>query len=257
MYRIFVSLCLTALAALTSVYAGEPNQDEVQFERREFTISRVRGDVLIDGIKAGKDLVSNQVQEVLLIEAFDGLKFNDDKEFRDWTRHLRGVRTYVFDDVIKHAADGSITRTPLVLLPPEIRATTEPLWQAWIDERARAEQNAKTAYDQQQAENYRLDQLQQSAQAQTEELIAQTRLLAVASGATDLWEIRLTNRNSQSWGQASQASLFSAYANSNPCGDSGCITIQVTARDSQSAVDSALDQYKGYQLVSARKLAGQ
>lgn len=256
MNRLFVSLSLTVMVALASVHAEEPSLNEVRFERREFTVSRVRGDVLIDGVKADRELVLHQAQQVLLIETFDGLKFNDDKEFRDWARHLRGSRTYVFDDVITHEADGSVVRTPLVLLPPDTRATTEPLWQAWIDERAHAEQVARTAYDQQQAENSRLNQLQQSVQAQTEELVAQTRLLAIASGATDLWEVRLSNRNSSQWGSVVPVSLSSAYAYSGSCLDGGCVTVQVTARDSNAAITTALKQHTGHHLISARKLAG-
>ena len=256
MNRLFVSLSLTAMVALASIHAEEPSFDELRFERREFTVSRVRGDVLIDGVKADKELVSNQAQQVLLIETFDGLKFHDDKEFRDWARHLRGSRTYIFDDVITHAADGSIVRTPLVLLPPATRATTEPLWQAWIDERSHAEQAARTAYDQQQAEHSRLAQLQQLAQTQTEEIIAQTRLLAIASGVTDLWEVRLSNRNSSQWGSVIPVSLSSVYPYSGSCSDGGCITVQVTARDSNAAISTALKQHTGYHLISARKLAG-
>lgn len=93
--RLIITVFLTSIPIADLVRAN----DEIDFERKTFTVARYRGQIFIDGLKVEHPL-SQFPQFVALIEKFDHQKFDNDREFHHWAHKLQGVRTYKFDEVI-------------------------------------------------------------------------------------------------------------------------------------------------------------
>lgn len=126
------------------------NGGVVGFERQQFTVERVRGKILIDGIESAEDIVERGTREIRLIEVFDGLDFSDTRAFKAWGKTLRGTRTFTYDNVFLKQRGGEIAVMPLVLLPPRQRLIANVDWNIWIgQQQARVVEKRRQAEEQQ------------------------------------------------------------------------------------------------------------
>ena len=230
MRRIIFGLLILFAQSLANAQTVETRSADVRFERHQFAVARHRGHVYLDG-RVTKRPIGEQPELVSLIETFDQVKFNSDRDFFDRGSKLRSTRTYTYDDVLFSDDQGKLTKTPLVLLPGDERSRVEPAWQAWLAQREAEQQEYKQqriAYETEQA----FFKKQQEALARLVEANeAAARSLAVASGETSLWEVEVVK------GHVS-------------------INYQAYGRSSDEAARQVLGNNPGFQLGSIRRIAG-
>jgi uncharacterized protein YraI len=260
-------------------------ESEVSFERNQFTVTRQKGEILIDGIIAPPHVLEKKGKEIRLIETFDGLKFSTDRQFFQWARKLQGTRTYTYDEVIRSTGDGAAVSQPLVFFDADERSKLDPKWHAWLAERESKIEAANRARLAQEQETMRYQQILQIQQLQTNALIAQATAaekssenLAVISGATSLWEVELVpaGNSSTCYGcsqgfngmwygiQSSGLGFLASGANLNATFggsfNNGTVSksmfIRAYGRTSQAASDYAVYTHPGYRAGSIRRLGG-
>ena len=273
-FNFIVSLLLVPIA---SVSAGGPAAPEIldspeiivapgvspsklRFERKQFTLSRQRGDIRFDGTLVDSQAVANGDQRIRLIETFDHVKFKNDSDFRRWTRRLRSTRTYTYDDVIQMTENGSTTRQPLVLLPSAERPAAERQWGTWL---AMKSDDAMKATDASEAEQSGVARGNRELASALKQLLSVSPAIAgrshlraaaerVIGNSLDLWDVRLVPTTNRTFGAANVAFNRGVYFSSPNYVDG--ISVRVIAEDSQFAIYQALRQNPGYRLSSARKL---
>jgi hypothetical protein len=258
---------------------------KVTFERKQFTVSRYKGEILFDGIVAPRHVLENRSKEIKLIETFEGLKFPTDRRFLQWARKLQGTRTYTYDEVTHLVEDGSNITQPLVFFDADQRSKLDVKWHAWLTERQIEIENANRARLAQDQETMRYQQLLQIQELQTKALIAQATAaeksaenLVVISGATSIWEVELVPWgnsgtcygcssdvggmwfDTQSTGLGFFASGNSVNANFgssfNYGSSSNSLFVTSYGRTSQAASDQAVYTHPGYRVSSIRRLGG-
>lgn len=240
---LFIASSASALAQDAPVVETVP-ESRVTFERQQFTVSRWHGRVTIDGHRSYRPLLEHETH-LQLISYFDGVAFNSDRDFRRWAEKLIGTRTYTYDIVVEEQPDGTQTRQPLVLLDADKRAHLEAPWQQWLADQAMSEETPSFTYTP--SSTSTTAALQSIADAGW----SAANSLAVASGATKLWEVQLIKSNN--------AGVFAGVGgvgldSSSAASDSEYVTAY--GRDSRAAAASAVAQYPGYSIGTVRRLAG-
>lgn len=224
--------------------------DVVDFQRHQFTVGRARGKVRLDGVEITRDYVERNAKEVRLIETFDALQFDSTREFRAWVKMLRGTRTYTYDNVHFRRQDGSIEVTPLVLLPQETRKQVDPMWRDWLDDQRDIEHSKLVAAKALQAEREHYRRLEQTVKKQATALEQLSQVQDIDEHA-DLWVVHLASQGRPGIGVANGGfQVATGVVVSQP--DRG-IRVEVYARNSRDAIESALAKHPGYRLTGARK----
>lgn len=199
------------------------------FGRKDATIARVRGKVVVNGQAFAKTDPLQQRVILKVMSRLEGRPFNDEDQLTTWAKGLGGeAKVYPLEGVLMELESGDELAVPFFLFGSEERKILEPGWQAWVaaekDERA---QQRESLMMQQEAIAYQRDQTQRQ---QIE--VLKLNLLAAATGATSIWEVGLTP---------------------GPGVYGRPTSVMVTARDSLTATQQAMQNYPGYRLIGVRK----
>lgn len=259
-----VSLLLSYVAANAQLHAGaslpadtlvdlpSPGASEVvNFYRHQFTVRRQRGKVLIDGVVIPKDFVERGSKEVRLIETFDDLSFDSTHEFRSWVKMLRGTRTYTYDNVHLRNERGSIDVIPLVLLDEQRRRKVNPVWQEWLSDQRAIQLSKHVASQARKAELDRYQELQRTVREQASALEQLSQAQHPIDDHDNLWVVHLSSQESPA--QGVRLSGFQVSAGVTVSQPNLGVRVEVYARDSREAIQSALAQHPGHHLLGARK----
>lgn len=208
----------------------------VDFVRKDVSIQRRRGNIYVN------DRLYSNLPEIYrkivpkVIEKYENVKLPETKDLEKWILTLRGAaRTYKCEGVVLEFESGDEYAIPFFLFSEEDLKALKPSWDQWVAAKEDSEQKRQNSlYLQSQAAAYQ--QNMQNQLARQEQLaVAQLQMLAVASGAVDLWQVYLTPGRG-----------VMGYP----------INVVVTARDSHQASVEALRQNPGYVVGPIRKLAG-
>lgn len=272
MKTVFLALAVIVSSPLVHADEAEGTKDaseqnlDVQFERKQFVVYRKRGAVYIDAKKVGKHPTVDNRMHVDLIEYFDEKSFGRDRDFFDWTRKLRGGRSYVYD-VVKFQDNEEDTEQPLVLIEPELRKKLEPLWQAWVNEQVAKAEKLKRDMEKSQAEARQKMAEKEAADAVAKKVEKAALALAVFSGETSIWEVELQtagagclfSSGTQTTGTSFTASGSGGFSVGAGAIDfvycnSGNLFVKVYAANSDAAMQNALAKNPGYTVAGIRRL---
>lgn len=225
------------------------------FERRTFTVKRVRGKILINGIAAARDIVEKALPVIPLIEHFDHVSFADSREFRQWARSLHGTRTYTYDNVFIRRSNGTTETTPLVLLQNEEREVANVQWEQWLARQQAIADNKKRESDARRAHQARYHALQLLVNQQAETAKRLAAIESNSSSLNDSWLVYLVpdhgsiSGTSLSVGGAAVQFSNSVFLSQPQPG----FTVRVNGSDSRIAANRALAQYPGYIIGGAAR----
>lgn len=227
------------------------------FQRQQFTVERVRGKILINGIEAASDIVEQSLPAILLIEEFDNIVFADSRAFRHWARSLHGTRTYTYDNVFIRNSGGTTATTPLVLLQNEQREAANIQWERWLVEKRAIAAAEQREFEARRSEQVRYDAFQVLVTQQAASAARLAGIESFNSRRTDSWLVYLvpekpigvdsgpTLRVGGGGLQLSNAAFISQLR--------GGFTVRVNGDNSRIATNNALAQYPGYTIGGAAR----
>lgn len=206
----------------------------VDFVKRDVTVQRRRGKIYVnDKLYANLPEVYRRIL-LRVVEHFEGTKIEDAKGLDQWVRTLKGQpKTFTCEGVILELNNGDEYGVPFFLFSDRDLAVLKPNWDQWIASKDATAQQEHSLYLQSQAEMYQREQAEQSA-VQTQVAIAQLQMMAVATGAVDLWEV---------------------YLQPGPGTVGYPIAVVVPAPNSGAASAAALERNPGYVAGPVRKVS--
>ncbi len=204
----------------------------------DYVIQRAQSKVVVNGKK------ENELPELFLrvlpaiVNHFERTDLADLRALNNWlTKEGKGEHKYHVEGVHMQLASGVNVKIPIFLFGSVEQEFLKPGLERWV-----AMQSEKMEYEQK-AELERREAMMMAASArayqanqaaQTQAQIMQLELLAVATGATELWEV----------------ALLPTMAYGRP------FTVIVPARNSLAAEQQALQRYPGTRVGATRKFAG-
>lgn len=206
----------------------------VDFVKRDVTLQRRRGKIYVnDKLYANLPEVYRRIV-LRVVEHFEGTKVEDAKALDQWVRTLKGQpKTFNCEGVILELNNGDEYGVPFFLFSDRDLAILKPNWEQWLAAKDAAAQQEHSLYLQSQAETYQREQAEQAA-AQTQIAIAQLQMLAVATGAVNLWEV---------------------YLQPGPGTVGYPIAVVVPAPNSAAAAAAALERNPGYVAGPVRRVS--
>lgn len=199
------------------------------FGRKDLIVQRRLSRVYI-----GDTLFSNidplhQKLILKIISYLEKQEFKDERQLQQWARGLGGnPKSYTLEGVLMELESGDQIAVPFFLFDPKELEVLEPGWELWL-ERNESEQ-AREQEDflmRAQAMAYQRDR-----QASQQIEMVKLGLLAAASGVVDIWEVGLTP-GPNTYGRP--------------------MSVMVPAQNSQQAVEMAMSQYPGSQVIGVRR----
>lgn len=207
----------------------------VDFGRKQVTIQSRRSKIYVND-KAFANLPEIYQQIIpRIVENFEGVAFETSKDFERWVRSLNGKpRTYQCEGVLMEMENGDEYGIPFFLFSDQDLKVLQPGWEQWLAaEEDQERQRRHALYLQSLASNYQQN-LAKQIELQNQIGIAQLQMLAVASGAVDLWEV---------------------YLQPGARGMGYPIAVVVAASNSQLAAQEALSRNPGYVVGPIRRLS--
>jgi hypothetical protein len=256
MRKVILSLVLIFAPSLAIAQTDATEPSAVRFERHQFTITRKRSLIYIDG-QVAKHPLQEQPLLVSLIETFDELDLPTDRDFFNWARRLQGTRTYTYDNAILKDAQGREIATPLVLLPKEEQQRLNQAWTDWLAKR----EAERVVYQQPKASPVPANPYLQAQQDALQQLVAfsasTANSAAVLSGETSLWEVELLDSvtSAHSIGFYTPGVNFGFGSAFHPTTQNHRY-LRVYARTSLDASSQAAALNPGHQISSIRRISG-
>lgn len=208
------------------------------YYEQDFVIERAQSRLVVNG-KKETELPELLVKVIpAIVENFEHAGITDSVSLNKWlTKQGKTQHKYHVDGVRLLLDSGIELNVPIFLFGPQEREFLMPGLERW-----RAIQNEKLEQvKKEELERQEKMMMQASARAyqqnqaiQTRAQVMQLELLAVTSGATELWEVE----------------LMPAARYGYP------FTVVVPARNSQVAEQTALQRYPGNRITGTRKFAG-
>lgn len=207
----------------------------VDFVRKDVTVQRRR-----DKIYVNDRLFSNLpavYQKIFpkVVEEFEKVSVPTEKDLEKWVLTLRGKpKTFHCEGVILEFENGDEYAIPFFLFAERDLKAIRPSWEQWSSAKADEDQKREhSLYLQSQASNFQQN-VQNQLAAQQQLAVAQLQMLAVNSGAVDLWEVYM-------------------YPGEGVYGYP--INVVVTARDSSQASAQAVARNPNYVVGPIKKLS--
>lgn len=207
----------------------------VDFTRREVTLQRRRGKILVnDRPLDSLDPVYQKIAPLIVGEQV-GNQVKDEKSLRAWLTHLKGQpQTFTVDGVIVELASGDEYALPFFLFSDADLSVLQPGWESWLVANTADEAAYDSRAELSLALRTRANQRQQVEAAQLQVAKLQLGMSAVATGVTSLWEVTLYPgpgvRGTAQW-------------------------VVVPGRDSRVAQANAVAQYPGYTVGPVRRVS--
>ena len=255
MRKIILSLVLLLVPSLAVAQTEENGPSAVRFERHQFTVTRKRSVIYLDG-RVAKHPLQEQPLLVSLIETFDEIDLQTDRDFFTWARRLQGTQTYTYDNVIITDAEGRAITTPLVLLPKEEQQRLNSAWTTWLAKR----EAEREVYQQQKPSPEPANSYLQSQQDALQQLVANSartaNSAAVISGETSLRELELLDSvtSAHSLGYFTAGANFGFGSAYHPTAQNHRY-LRVYARTSAEAFNQASALNPGYQFSTIRRIS--
>jgi hypothetical protein len=207
----------------------------VDFVRKDITVQRRRSKIYVN-----ERLFSN-LPEIYrkifpkVVEEYEKIKLSEEKDLEKWVMTLKGApKTFHCEGVIMEFENGDEYAVPFFLFAERDLQAIRPSWEQWSATKADAEEKREhSLYLQSQAVQYQQN-VQNQLAAQQQMAVAQLQMLAVSTGATDLWEVYM-------------------YPGQGVMGYP--INVVVTARDSSQASNQAIARNPGYVVGPVKKLS--
>ena len=162
----------------------------VDFVRKDVVIQRRRNNVYVnDRLFSNLPEVYQQIVPKV-VEEFEKVKLPNEKDLENWILTLRGsAKTYQCEGVILEFENGDEYAVPFFLFAESDLKALRPGWEQWSAAKsAEAEKEEHSLYLQTQASNFQQN-IQNQLAVQQQLAIAQIQMLAVSTGAVDLWEV--------------------------------------------------------------------
>lgn len=162
----------------------------VDFVRKDVTVQRRRDKIYVN------DRLLTNLPEVYqkifpkVVEEFEKVSLPTEKDLEKWVLTLRGKpKTFQCEGVILEFENGDEYAVPFFLFAERDLNAIRPSWEQWSSTKADEEQKRENSlYLQSQASNFQQN-VQNQLAAQQQMAVAQLQMLAVNSGAVDLWEV--------------------------------------------------------------------
>ncbi len=170
-----------------------------------------------------------------VVEEFEKIKIPEEKDLEKWVLTLRGnSKTFQCEGVILEFENGDEYAIPFFLFSERDLKAIRPSWEQWSAAKSDEEQKREhSLYLQSQASNYQ-QSVQNQLAMQQQLAVAQLQMLAVSTGAIDLWEVYM-------------------YPGQGVMGYP--INVVVSARDSSQASYQAAARNPGYVVGPVKKLS--
>lgn len=226
-----ISESLSELQTWTSEDGLKIRGRVLAFGRKDLSVYRQRGKVIVNGTPFAKiDPLQQQVVLKALSE-LEGQTLSNEAQLTAWAKGLGGeAKVTPLEGVLMELESGDRIAVPFFLFDSKDRKALQPGWRAWLDaEKDEQMQQRESLMMQSEAMQYQRNQ----QQYQQVELL-KLNMLAVATGITSIWEV----------GLQANAGVYSRPT-----------SVVVSARDSQTASQMAMQQYPGFQLAYVRRVS--
>ncbi len=207
----------------------------VDFVRKDVTVQRRRDKIYVnDRLFANLPEVYQKIFPKV-VEEFEKVTLPTEKDLEKWVLTLRGKpKTFHCEGVILEFENGDEYAIPFFLFAERDLKAIRPSWEQWSSAKADEDQKREhSLYLQSQASNFQQN-VQNQLAAQQQLAIAQLQMLAVNSGAVDLWEVYM-------------------YPGEGVYGYP--LNVVVTARDSSQASAQAIARNPNYVVGPIKKLS--
>ncbi len=204
----------------------------------DYIVERSMSRPMVNG-KKEKDLPEMFVKVLpAIVNHFEKANITDNESLNAWlAKQGKAQHKYHVDGVLLTLASGVEVKVPIFLFGSKEQEFLSPgldRWRAIQDEKLESEKKAELERRERMMMEASARAYQANQAIQTKAQLIQLELLAVASGATDLWEVELI-----------------------PTARSGYpFTVVVPARNSGAAQQAALQKYPGTRVGPTRKFAG-
>ncbi|TWU43384.1 hypothetical protein Q31b_24230 [Novipirellula aureliae] len=224
-----LSKSISEMQTWTSVDGMKIRGRVLAYGRKDLSISRQLGKVVVNGTPFSKADSLHQQLVLKIMSKLEGRPFADERELTQWAKSLGGQpKVYPLEGVLMELESGDKVAVPFFLFASEQREILKPGWQAWLAaEKDEQMQKRESLMMQQEAMAY---QREGAERRQIE--ILRLNLLAAATGATSIWEVGLRP-------------MPGVYGRPT--------SVMVTAPNSDIATRMAMQNYPGFQLVGVRK----
>ncbi len=204
----------------------------------DYVVERLMSRPMVNG-KKEKDLPEMFVKILpAIVNHFEKANITDHESLTAWlTKQGKSQHEYHVDGVLLTLASGVEVKVPIFLFSSKEKDFLSPgleRWRAIQDEKLESEKKAEL-------ERHELMMMEASARAyqanqamQTKAQLLQLEMLAIASGAAELWEVE----------------LFPTARSGYP------FSVVVPARNSGAAQQAALQKYPGTRAGASRRFAG-
>jgi hypothetical protein len=207
----------------------------IGFERSTLQIQRRNGNLYINSKRTPNHLVSEGSVYARLVENLGMVSLPSDRHFDKWIKAQKGhAKLFNFELVVLKTANGE-ERFPIALLDVQDRVIIQDALNSWKRESIAMDSQPTQPATSSQVVSTTVQESRDSYYNEQNRLLEQqVTYLAVASGVTDLWEVKLSN----GWND---------YQGEFP--------VVVTGRSSDHASNAALSQYPGRYVSTIRKLS--
>ncbi|MEM6689254.1 MAG: SHD1 domain-containing protein [Planctomycetota bacterium] len=205
----------------------------LSYGRKDYTLTRNRGKVVINNVRFGD--LDDLHQRLLLLSLSDleSQQLTSEQDLNRWALSIAGKpKTYTIEGVLMELESSDQIPVPFFLFSDDDIEVLRPGWENWVkahqNEQARQHESLMM---QAEANEYQRQRNELEYQRQQIEYL-RMNMLAARTGLTSIWEVGLEP----------------------PPGVYGRRTsVMVTARDSLTASQMAQSQYPGYRIFGVRR----
>ena len=207
----------------------------VDFVRKDVTVQRRRAKIYVNDRPF--DNLPEVYQRIFpkVVEEFEKIKLTGERGLENWVLTLHGKsKTFTCEGVILEFENGDEYAIPFFLFADEELKAIRPSWEQWSAAKSDDDQKREhSLYLQSQASNFQQSVPNQLA-VQNQLAVAQLQMMAVSTGALDLWEVYM-------------------YPGDGVMGYP--VNVVVSARDSSQASYQAASRNPGYVVGPVKKLS--
>ena len=167
----------------------------VDYGRRNLTIQRRRGKTYVNDrlLSNYPDLLQKMLPKI--VAHFEKVELDRENDLERWIVGLKGeARTYTVEGVLLELENGDEYGVPFFFFAVQDLKVLQPGWERWLAA-DQAREREEAARQQQERESFLVRSAAQAYQRDRETdqqmKMMDLELLAVAAGATDLWEVQM------------------------------------------------------------------
>lgn len=202
------------------------------FGRKDLVVTRQRGKVHVGDVAFPKLDPLHQKLVLKIMSKLEGQEFTAERELTSWSVGLGGQsKVYPLEGVLMELESGDKLAVPFFLFSKQDLAVLQPGWKAWVESDAdEAARERESLMMQTEASEY-----QRNARERQQIERLRLNMMAVVAGVTSVWEVGL-------------APGMGVYGRPT--------TVVVNARDSLTASQMAMSNYRGYTVTFVRRVSG-